>query len=60
MIILLIVKPKRHGSGSQVKEPSPGPVEDGPIARPLQEDDPGGTLFDGLGSKEDGAPSQFL
>ena len=59
MIILLVVKPKRHSS-QPTSTPDTPAVEEGPVARPLQELEPDGSPLEGLGSLEDGAPFRIL
>lgn len=57
MFILLLVKPKRHGSSRKAsQEPPPVPVDDGGIARPLDEQDPSAFPSDPLEFEQDGAP----
>ena len=57
MIILLIVKPKRHSAPAAMTLESPAlPVEDGTVARPLQEMEPDDSQLGGLESEADGAP----
>jgi len=57
MFILLIVKPKRHkASVEATPDPPPVPINDGGIAKPLDEQDPSAFLPEALNSPEDGAP----
>ena len=59
MIILLVVKPKRHSS-QPASTPDTPAVEDGTVARPLQELEPDDSPLGALGSAEDGAPFRIL
>ena len=59
MIILLVVKPKRHRP-PDLTTPKTPPVsidEGGIIARPLDMEEPDGTRLEGLDAEENGAPS---
>lgn len=64
MIILLVVKPKRHRppdtAAATLSQPKV-PIEDGTtIAEPLQAVKPeGSSHLEGLGAEEDGAPFRF-
>ena len=61
MIILLVVKPKRHRppDPAALNQP-PVPIEKGAVARPLQAVEPDGSHLEGLGAEEDGAPFRLL
>lgn len=57
MIILLVVKPKRHRPPDTATPNLPAePVEEGTVARPIQAEELDGSHLEGLGAEEDGAP----
>jgi len=57
MFILLLVKPKRHKAFAEAPpDPPPVPINDGGIARPLDEQNPDAFPSEALNSPEDGAP----
>ena len=57
MIILLVVKPKRHRPPDPpTQNESPVPIKNDAVVEPLQAVEPGGSPLEGLGAEEDGAP----
>lgn len=57
MFILLLVKPKRHKALAETPpDPPPLPINDGGIAKPLDEKKPNASPPEALSSPEDGAP----
>jgi hypothetical protein len=57
MFILLLVKPKRHKALAEAPpDPPPVPINDGGIARPLDEQNPNAFPPEALHPPEDGAP----